>query len=264
MKDILRGQLRQAFRNKLIYIAFFLLLATLILVVLNATAEGDQSASYIIGEQGWVIFGFTVFFQCFAVGWLCAADLEDQTINYEMTSGRTRKDVFFGRVVPSVCIGTVGSMILVAVPALFIIKICGWGNALPFSNVLLRFGLLVFPLLRLGAFTAAIMFIVKKRLITVMIATFAAMFTAFPVEQIPIPALHDFFRNPLMLGALNFHQLTSFESWYVYGLSEMKMHYIFYPELEVSFLAGTIIVSLVMTAVYLLLGYHFFHTDDMH
>ena len=44
----------------------------------------------------------------------------------------------------------------------------------------------------------------------------------------------------------------------------MKMHYIFYPELEPSFLAGTILVSLVMTVVYLLIGYHFFRTDDLH
>ena len=264
MKDIIRGQLRQAFRNKLMYIAFFSLLATLILVALNVTAEGDASASYLIGEQGSVLFGFTVFFLCFAVGWLCAADLEDQTVNYEMTSGRTRKDAFFGRVVPSVCLGVIGSLILVLVPALVMIKICGWGNALPLSDVLLRFGLLVFPLLRLGAFTAAVMFIVKKRLFIVMIAMFAAMFTAMPVEQIPLPALHEFLRNPLILGALNFHQLTSFKSWYVYGLSELKMHYIFYPEPEPSFFAGTILVSLVMTAVYLLIGYHFFRTDDLH
>ncbi|MBR5723320.1 MAG: hypothetical protein IKX57_06785, partial [Oscillospiraceae bacterium] len=60
-----------------------------------------------------------------------------------------------------------------------------------------------------------------------------------------------------------FGKLCTFDSWYVYGCADLKMHYIYYPELSGSLIAGVVIVSLIMTAVYLLLGYHFFHTDDL-
>ena len=68
--------------------------------------------------------------------------------------------------------------------------------------------------------------------------------------------------NRYLLSILSIGNLSQFSAWYTYG-SSLKYNYIYYPALSGSTVAGVVIVSLVMSAFWLLLGYHYFRTDDL-
>ena len=148
-------------------------------------------------------------------------------------------------------------------PILLIALNYGWGNTIPLSNALLRLLLTLLPLLRMSALAVMVTFISKHRTPVVMLAMLICSFTIMPLDSVNLPLISDLVKNPFILSAVNYSNLMTVDSWYVYGCAEFKMHYIYYPELSGTLIAGTVIVSLVMTAVYLLLGYHFFHVDDM-
>ena len=261
MKDIIRAQLRQARRTTMLYIIFFLLAGSCAVGLLNATVDG-ASASAVTAGDGKLIAAFSLMFLGTAASWICGADLEDKTVNHEMTSGRLRRDVYLGRVIPAMAVAVTGTLVLIFMVFGITTALVGWGHEIPLSNALLRFALLVFPLLRLGAFSAAVTFVTKNRVTGFMVCLYAAMFS-LPADALPFEWLRDLLGNYLLLSPLTFGKLCTFDSWYVYGCADLKMHYIYYPELSGSLIAGIVIVSLIMTAVYLLLGYHFFHTDDL-
>ena len=92
---------------------------------------------------------------------------------------------------------------------------------------------------------------------------YAAIFGLLTPESVPYVWVQKLLGNHLLLSPLTYGKLCTFDSWYVYGCADLKMHYIYYPELSGSLIAGIVIVSLIMTVVYLVTGYHFFHTDDL-
>ena len=66
----------------------------------------------------------------------------------------------------------------------------------------------------------------------------------------------------LFLGLTNINMLCMFDSWSTYGL-EGNENYIYDASLSAGQISGTIIVSLVVSVIFLYLGYVFFHTDDL-
>ena len=267
MGEIIRAQLRQARKTGMLYLVFFLFAFVSCIALLNESSgwgEHPETASdFVCGNMSAKLCSFAIFFLMVAIGWICGADFEDKTINYELSAGRLRREVYLGRVIPGILVGITGTVILSAAPILLIAAFYGWGNSLPLSNALLRLLLTMLPLLRMGAFAAAMTFILKHQLPSVMLAFCTCSLTVMPLETFNMPVIRDLIKNPFVLSAVNYSNLMTVDSWYVYGCFDFKMHYIYYPELSGSMIAGTVIVSLVMTAVYLLIGYHFFHVDDM-
>ena len=69
-------------------------------------------------------------------------------------------------------------------------------------------------------------------------------------------------RVPGMVSISDLIRLSQFDCWRTYDLT-LQSFYTYYPALPLSQIVQTVGISLAMSAVYLLLGYHFFHVDDM-
>ena len=149
-----------------------------------------------------------------------------------------------------------------AVPYVLYAKLYGVGDAIPVSAIVQRFLLMLLPLLRISAFCVLTVFFMKKQLAAIGVSFLAQMVSLSASMGSPGFVAKVLRLHPCLLSISNISELSNFRFWRTYDL-KMNEFYTYYPELPVSFIVRTVIVSLAMTAVYLLLGYHFFHTDDM-
>lgn len=270
MLDIMKGQLRQLMRTRIIHLTFAVFaVAFLAVIFLEGTANTDnpvRASDFLCGSYGQMA-GFFLILLCIVAGFANGADFSDKTLYHELLAGRRRSAVFFGRLIPGAVISVFGTMILLALPIAFLALCNGWGNAIPVSAAVQRLLLMFFPLLRLYCAQVLITFAVKNQ-----IAGFAVsmlpVFALFSLGSTNAAAmsgmkiLRTLSSSPYLLSPINCGYLAKFDSWATYGI-DLIQHYTYYPALSVSAIALTVTVSLVMCAVYLLVAYHYFHTDDL-
>lgn len=260
MKNIMKAQLIQLRKDKICRFIFIGVLAvTLIIVLMMADmALGDFDISG--GEHALALFTITEvlaqFFMYLFTAQACGVDFTDKTMNYEIMSGHTRRDVFFGRVVPTLIIGTLGTMLLIASPIVAeVIILGGWGDKVSLTDMLLRFLLIAFPIARTICEFIFLTFIIKNPYIVMGISYLLCIVLGF---NVPVTREHCF-----VLGMSNMNAITVINQWSSFGLSG-KLYYIYETGLSADFVLPTIIVSIVVGAAALLLGYTFFKNDDMH
>lgn len=256
----MKAQLIQLSKDKICRFIFVgVLVVTFLIVVMMADmASGDIKVTG--GEQAVMLLTMTQllaqFFMYLFTAQACGADFMDKTCNYEIMSGHTRRDVFFGRAIPALVIGTLGTMLLIAAPVVAeVIILGGWGDKVSLTDMLLRFLLMAFPIARVICEFIFLTFIIKNPYIVMGISYMLCVILGM---NIPVTRDHCF-----VLGMSNMNAITVIDQWHSFGLGG-DLYYIYETGLTADFVLPTIIVSVVIGAAALLLGYTFFRNDDMH
>lgn len=265
MSDIIRFQFRQLFTKRIVYLANLLvLLVCFIMLFLNGESTPDirETLTAYLPQTVSVAVSIALMAPMIMIGMVCGDDFEDKTINHELTAGRSRAASFFGRAIPVMIAAPLTDLVLLGIPYAVYGALYGIGDAVPLSNILLRALLMLFPLLRLSAFFVFLLFITKKQLAAVVGALGATLLSLGMIEGSAFPFLSAAKRVHGMLSIPDILNLCTFDNWHTYDLT-LTNYYTYYPELHAAQIAPVIICSLVMCAVWLLLGYHFFHVDDM-
>jgi len=95
-------------------------------------------------------------FSCFGImifsSKLVASDAGDKTINYEFLSGHSRTRIFMARTIAGFLWGAVLSLILLMIPVGIMYMMNGWGPETDRGDVIFRFFLLLFPIIRLASY----------------------------------------------------------------------------------------------------------------
>ena len=185
--------------------------------------------------------------------------MRDKVSNYEILSGHSREQFYFTRFICSVIIASLLGFSLSFVPMIFGNLVFGWGDKLVFSEVLTRQLLFIFPFIRLSAFFVCLSFLVKNDL---------AMIGAGFGAGLATPVLLSFFgkaADSVFISIYNLNYLTDFVNWEIYnvsneGITEYKTGV---STIEPGMVIGTIVISLLMTAVYMILGYGLFKRSDI-
>lgn len=270
MLDIMKGQLRQLMRTRLIHLTFGVFAASFLLITfLECTVNTDnpvRASDFLCGGYG-QLAGLILISLCLVAGFANGADFSDKTLYHELLAGRRRSTVFFGRLIPGAAVSILGTMLLLALPVAFLALLNGWGNAIPVSAAVTRLLLMFFPLLRLYCVQVLITFAVKNQIagFSVSMLPVFALFTlgsTNAAQMSNMKILKTLSGNPYLLSPINCGFLAKFDAWATYGI-DLIQHYTYYPALSASAIALTITVSLVMCAVYLLVAYHYFRTDDL-
>ena len=261
MKEVIRSQLFQLFKNKSKLYVLIGLIAFGIIELIFAMGETQEgaTASQCVRELLPMIIMFLPFFTGIAAGDIAAKDFDDKTVYYEIMSGRTRRQSYFGRVIVALIYSVIGSVLIMVIPIAVAAVFYGWGNDLTVGQAVLRMFLLLFPVIRLicAAFTLSI--IIKKSvggLITGLICQYISL--SIYVDQGLLAE-----KDSLSLALTTMYRLLNIRSRYTYGLSDIKMRIIYDPTMHISEIAGIIGVSMLFAAVYILVGYVFFHKDDL-
>ena len=135
MWNVIRAQIYQLRRDVLAWGVSFLALACTFIINLDSfdeKATGSQVFT-VMGDNMNIIFGFLVLM--IIVANVMGKDYMDKTINYEILSGHTRKDVFFGRLIVATTVGVLCSfLVIIAVPVVLTLM-HGWGNTMELQGV---------------------------------------------------------------------------------------------------------------------------------
>ncbi|MCR4584084.1 MAG: hypothetical protein K5686_00025 [Lachnospiraceae bacterium] len=217
-----------------------------------------KTASSLIAADPSVCYTFALMIMCVFVAYLCAGDMKEKVINYEVLSGHSRAGIYFSRTILTVIFTTLFSMILSLIPVIVSGVIYGWGNTMEFKYAILRLLCCAFPYMRLAAFMCFLAFWAKKATGVMVWGYIAYMFGTLFASRGE--------GSPYLLTFKNVMALMSFNVRSVYNIS-MEKGIIYYSkylsEPEPGLIGKTILASLVITVIYLLMGYGLFRREDL-
>lgn len=262
MWNVIKAQAYQLMRDKLAWGGFlFAILINGLLSILNID-EIESGSEFAIGMGSVsVLLGMMVLL--IIVANVMAKDFTDKTLNYEILSGHSRWEVFFGRFLVAMVAGVMaGFFVLIFMPCV-ITMIFGWGDLMDLQGFVIRCGLVFVTMMSVVSQVAFVAVLTKNPYITVVVGYL------FSCVQILLGALgHEFTElsaaseTPLLSVGFCFNKLFVFDDWYTFFLNEQEQ--IFYesavePQLIIATI-GTAVITLVALAV---LSYVFFKHDDL-
>lgn len=257
MKNIVKAQLYQIKRDKLIWGVFLLLL---FIQYTSMTGEMDYSdlssaCLYVVGNASQIVL-FCMMFAGIAAGQICGVDFTDKTANYELMSGHMRRQVYFGRAVLSILANVTGVLVLSAFPVLIAVCQYGWGTAMDLKGVIFRWLLLAFPVFRITCEMIFLTFLVKNPYVT--------MFFGFITSMGGMMLTEMFAGNDtVLLGIFSIKKLCSFASWSSYSIVDGHSLVVYNASLAAGDVLRTVFGSLAAGAIFLTIGYIYFQRDDL-
>lgn len=259
MINVIRAQLYQLKRDIVVWgILLFALLISFIMHIesFEKALTGSEAAT-LMGESMSVMVGMLVIMV--VVANVMGKDFLDKTINYEVLSGHTRKDVFLGRLLVGTTTGVLLAFIVtLAIPVTLTI-LNGWGTTMELNGFLIRCGLYLLILIRIACELAFLTTIAKNPYITYLVA-----FVLGEVQMgLTTAQIHyaDAEVSPV-LPVANSMNLFMFQDWSTFFLDETDQ--IVYNSAVTSEMAvWAIVPSIVIGLVMVIFTYVFFRQDDL-
>lgn len=261
MLSIIKAQLFGLKKDRLVLISFFLLLAyelfELYVYIQVAVWEeldirlfaGSFAADYLSMSHTAALYAVIII-----TGAVCCSDFNDKTANFEVMMGHTRGEVFWGRVITAVIMGTAAYVLLMDIPVAAAAVILGWGDKVSFGGIALRYVMLLFPVIRYICEMCFLSFLVRRKFPVI----FGGIILYMGANSVPV--LQASASPALSVTAMN--GLTYIDVWYSYGL-EGNMNYVYDTAIDTEYLVRVVLWSAAASAVMLFLGYTFFRYDDI-
>jgi hypothetical protein len=145
------------------------------------------------------------------------------------------------------------------VPTILYTIIGGWGASLDFGNVMLSFILSFFPLLRLISFFALLTFILKNGYVAMLVG-----WMLYGMQMIGITLFLELFdiKANVQFASINLRSLFNYDNA-TFKTVNGKDVAVFASSLNNRLIVLTIVVSLVVSAIYLLIGCRIFKHRDL-
>ena len=261
MNNIIKSLNYQIKRDIVTYIAIFAGIAVALLPALEFSAveigeiNGGLYANYYLGTMMLIPY----IMSCLIGACVIGKDMGDKTINYEIMSGHSRGQSFWGRVIAAF-VWDIGLCILVsAIPIGLISAINGWGNNIVFAHFAQRYVIIIVSTCRILSFVVLITTLIRHPV--------AGGFISYGVinfSTIPLILLEELFDKKM------YHVLAMSDIFYLSDFINMVSivengEKIAKYDLSVptSFFIVSIIVTFGVSAVYLSLAYLVFKKRDM-
>lgn len=264
MFNLIKAQNYQLKRdNFMIYVILFSLAYTALITyfgINEGIKSGEMNGGLFLASNGQAYSMLYLFPVLGFTSRICGWDFNDKTINYEVLAGHKRSDIFLSRTLVTFLWVFVGALAMTILPIGVITIIYGWGVNMSFGAALARFALCFLVLLRTTCCFICMTFLARNCFITLIFG-----YLLYEVEMMAYTLVNELTKNieiTWQLAASNLMELLDFSNYelgYVDG--EDVVHFI--TDMEPSFLIGTIVISLVLSAVYLLLGYTVFRRSDI-
>ncbi len=219
----------------------------------------DITPSFLYGEQY-----FSEMFAVYSIAVLIltskavGGDAGDKTINFELMSGHGRGISFAARTISGFLWGTVLVGIAFYLPMLIMGVINGWGLETDMNNVLLRSVLAVFPMIRMTAFIILVTSVLRSagKGIAIGYVIFMGVSLVWSILQETEVKLADYISG-LSNGAMLFMP-DNYKEKIIEGMKVKIIDTAVSGETAVK----TILISLVMTAVYITAAYMNYKKKD--
>ncbi len=260
IKDIMRSQVYQLVRNRgLRAVVLGILALSAFFGASDKIAGGaDGSGCLFFAQMLPMTINLSMFGIATITGIVCADDFTDKTSNNELMSGRLRSESYIARTIVSVAGSVVFGFVTVLALLITCLLLYQKGYELTAAGIAQRILLLIPVFIRLSCFFVFVSYVVKRPIAVVGICYALIMILGF-MGGMSDDGMID---GGLLTGFGSFSIVCSFDEWHTYGLNT-PVYYVYDQFINGGKAAALVIVSIVMGAVYLLLGYNFFHRDDI-
>lgn len=255
MKNILRGQIYMLPKYIISHFVFIGIATIMVLTAfftIKASPMLIQNAGIFACVPDILSSLISVSYIFILTAQVCLSDFSDKTSYYELMGGHTRLEVYFGRAIPCIVLGTLGTLVLMIVPDITATFLLGWGGDIPLGQIILRRLLLVFPLMRICCECVFLSFLIRNMVAIMVTGYLVFLFGGY------ISSLNS---SP-WLATTSISMLYETDVWTTYGL-DSKIHFSFGASLQPETIVSVILVSLAAGAISLIMGYFFFAKDDM-
>ena len=265
MINIIKSLNYSARRDTVNWITILTLLVLPVFVMyMSGMINGDSinkmtpSAYFASQEMGTIytimILGIMIF-SCKLV----AGDAGDKTINYELMNGHSREKVFFARVINGFFWSVIFVMITIFLPYVVVCYINGCGDNCSLNEMLIRNGLLFFPILRLSALFMLITVLADSCGAGIGVSYLIILIEA--VFDFVLDASKDKGEYFYLFSLSNITKLTEVNnSWQTVKEGRVINWFDFSTSNEM--VRKTCYVSLVMAAIYIMGAYLYFKKKD--
>ena len=258
MKNLIKSIVYEVVRSKLLIIVYSAM--AVLMFVLGIINSKDISASGMYVQDASLTYTFPLFVIAAVVGIVICPDYRDKVSNYEILSGHSRSSVYFARTLCAVIPAAFMAYLLTFLPLRSGIIVRGWGDRLIFSDVLLRQLLFIFPFIRIASFTACLAFVFKSEYILM------ALGVVYSFGSLFLTSIYTDVSSSVYTGFYNLNYLMSYDKWSIYNISPTEgiVRYASATgSVNITMVIATVAVSLLMTLVYLFIGYAMFKKTEM-
>lgn len=238
-----------------IFIALIVLEVTQYFGEINYQGQSLSAGKYLADNGAAVLLTAIMFGICFT-GYICGMDFTDRTTNYELMSGHTRGQVYFSRAVLSIIGGTLGTLLVILAPVIFGSAAYGWGSEITVKDTLIRLILVSIVIMRIICEFVFFTYVLKTPYFT--------MGFAYLIFMLGVAMQMFSKKNSVFLGITSLNRLAEFESWMTYTLDDtVNVIKVYDAALSGGDIAGIMLSSICIGALFLWLGYRFFSKDDL-
>lgn len=267
MLNVIRSQIYIIKRDRYMYYSMLFLLFYMLIGCVdgieNLITMKEFSGGMALAQLGEVLGVFLPLIPVLLSGRICGWDFNDKTLNYEVLYGHPRRDSYWARVIVSTVITLVIGYVLLMAPVAVGCIAGGWGKELPAGEAALRFTLCSILIIRMNAFMAMCTFMTRNCWSGIGLGLLGLLFPAMGA------GIGEIFREGIMeklsvfFTALASSELLSLED-YTMGFADDKDIVLITDRLDPDFAVPMVIVSVVLTMIYLIIGYSVFRRSDIH
>lgn len=259
MKNIIKAQLYQLKKERILYVIFGVILVmqiTMMVGELDFINSSDVSAGFYAAGAGSNVAIMSLMFAMMFTGVVCSTDFMDKTANYELLGGHLRRDMYFGRTVLSLVIGTAGTMVIGAAPVILCSVWYGWGDTVRFGDLFVRWILCVFPIIRVICEFIFFSYIIKNSYIIMLLAFLISMSGAAYMQLVKDGSLH-------FLGIGSLYCLFDCKPWATFTLVGERTITVYDTTIYAGDILAVIAFSVIFGSIFIWMGYCFFARDDL-
>ena len=262
MWNVIRAQIYQLLRDKLAWGGFLISMVMSVVLSIFYADEYTSGSEYVAG-MGMMTCMMGMIAVLIIVASVTGVDFTDKTLNYEILSGHTRAQVFFGRWIVAELAGIFACMTVMLAPVIVITFTKGWGDAMDLEGVVLRYSLVIVTLVSIVSQLVFVTIVTKNMYVTFLVGFvfgYAQAMLGMVVEM--IPELTPVVESPMLSVNHCCTNLLNFEEWTTFFLNE-KDQIVYNSAVSSELVIMTIATAVIGTIILVLLSYTYFKNDDL-
>ncbi len=259
MWNIMKAQNYQIKRDNPVIIGFLfcLVLPVLGIYLADMGIENMDGSLFAVAMFGILPFIFLAL-SLILVTRICAWDMNDKTINYELLTGHSRMEVYFGRVFSALIWTMAGSILVSLIPVLIFTALNGWGHSLDAGEAVIRYAVMLLGLFRWVCELTLLTFLLRNShaalVLGFVIFDFGTIFSVI-MEEMEV-------KIDWQLASANLMNLSEVSNYRNIMIGDMQVT-VYEAALGTSWIIHSVAASAVVGILCVAIGYASFRRHDM-
>ncbi len=257
MRNVFAIQLFQLKKDKVILFLTFVAFVTVAFISFypsTVVVEMQHNASNYASQMSFLSASIAAVMVLVSVGYIMCRDFDDNTVNYEILYGYSRNAIFWTRGIISIVYAIFISLFVVAMPALVIAIIYGWGNYVTVFSFVKRCLVFIPLVLNITSLFILIAVLTKKTYLTYLVGLALGLLRMSITSDFEFPYISFFNAGMSLFYSFEFHGSMHIDKTFSISIIDT---------LGKGDICSIVVSSLIFSAVCLSVANSFFNRDDI-